>query len=100
MISPVKIWRNQKKIQKLLEQEGEIVTYTTVFVPPAGFESQAPYVVVVVKLDQKKKITAQLVDWEEKQLHIGQKVRTILRRTTDPGEEGVIPYGIKVKPID
>lgn len=100
MISPVKIWRNQKKIQTLLEQEGKILTHTTIFVPPAGFESQAPYVVVVVELTNGKKITAQLVDFDEQHLCIGQKVKTILRRTKDPTEEGVIPYGIKCTPIE
>lgn len=99
MMSPVKILRNQKKIRNLLGQEGEIVTYTTVFVPPSGFESQAPYVVVVVQLINGKKITAQLVDFDEQHLSIGQKVKTILRRTKDPGEEGIIPYGIKCTPI-
>lgn len=99
MFSPVKIWRSQKKIQKLIAATGEIISYTKVFVPPAGFESQAPYIVVVIKLDKGARFTAQLVDWEEKHLYLGQKVKAVLRRTRDPGEEGVIPYGIKFKPL-
>ena len=55
--------------------------------------------VTVVKLDRGGNYTAQLVDWDEKHLNIGQKVTVILRRTQDPGEEGVIPYGIKFKPL-
>lgn len=99
MISPVKIWRNQKKIRELLGREGTIVTWTKIFVPPEGFESQAPYVVAVVELSDKTHCTAQLVDYDEKHLKIGQKIKTILRRTRDPGTEGVIPYGVKFKPI-
>ena len=99
MISPVKIWRNQKKTQAILGLMGEIVSFTKVYVPPAGFESQAPYVVVVVKLGNGKNYTAQLVDWQEENLAEGQKVKAILRRTRHPGEEGIIPYGIKFKPI-
>jgi hypothetical protein len=99
MQSPVKIWRNQKKIQKLLGLEGKIVTFTKIHVPPAGFESQAPYVVTVAKLNSGANYTAQLVDWEDRHLAIGQKIKTVLRKTKDPGEEGVIPYGIKFKPI-
>ena len=99
MLSPVKIWRNQKKIVALLNLKGEIISYTKIHVPPSGFESQAPYVVVVVLLDKGKKHTAQLVDWEEKNLFIGQKVLAVLRRTRDPGNEGVIAYGIKFRPI-
>ena len=99
MLSPVKIWRNQKKIQKLLNIHGKILSWTKIYVPPLGFESQAPYVIVVVKLNSGINYTAQLVDWEEKHLKIGEKVKTVLRRTRDPGEEGVIPYGIKFKPL-
>jgi uncharacterized protein len=100
MQSPVKVWRNQKKIRALLNRRGSIVTFTTVFVPPSGFESQSPYVVAVVSLEHGRSYTAQLVDYEEKHLHIGQRVITVLRRTRDPGIEGVIPYGIKFVPVD
>lgn len=99
MISPVKIWRSQKKTQKLLGIAGEIISFTRVYTPPAGFESQAPYIVVVAKLDNGGKLTAQLVDWHEENLKIGQKVETILRRTKNAGNEGVIPYGVKFKPL-
>jgi len=100
MISPVKIWRNQKKIQTLLGSTGEIISFTKIFVPSVGFESQAPFVVAVVKLVNGKNYTAQLVDWREDNLIEGQKVKAILRRTRNPGDEGVIPYGIKFKPLD
>lgn len=99
MISPVKIWRNQKKIKKLLGKKGEIVSWTKILVPPAGFESQAPYVVVIVRLAPDRCYTAQLVNWEEKDLTTGREVRVVLRRTKEPGNEGVIPYGVKFKPI-
>lgn len=100
MISPVKIWRNQKKTVPLLELEGKVLSFTRIHVPPSGFEAQAPYVVAVVALENGRRYTAQLVDWEEKNLSIGQKIKTVLRRTRDPGGEGVIPYGIKFKPIN
>lgn len=99
MISPVKIWRNQRKIQSQLGLSGKIISYSKVYVPPVGFESQAPYVVVMVKLDTGKNCTAQLVDWGQENIVTGQKVIAILRRTKNPGDEGVIPYGIKFKPI-
>lgn len=99
MISPVKIWRNQKKIQNILGTTGRIVSFTKIFVPPTGFESQAPYVVAVVNLDNGINYTAQVIDWKENDLKTGQKVLAVLRRTRNPGEEGVIPYGIKFKPI-
>lgn len=96
--SPVKIWRNQKFTRNLLGLSGSIVSWTKIHVPPLGFKSQAPYIVVVIELFHRKRATVQLVDWQEKHLKIGQKVITILRKTKDADDEGVIPYGIKCRP--
>lgn len=97
-ISPVKIWRNQKNIAKILGKTGIIESYTTIYVPPSGFEGQAPYAVVLVNLGNSKMV-AQLVDFEKEDLTMGRKVIAVLRRVKDSGKEGVIPYGIKFRPI-
>ncbi len=110
MVSPVKVWRNQKKTARLIGKTGTIVAFTLVRVPPSDFTNQAPYPVVIVDLaggepfvrqpaDQGKRITAQLVDWEDKHLVVGQPVVTVVRRIMEPTCDGVIYYGIKVKPI-
>jgi uncharacterized OB-fold protein len=99
MNSPVKIWRNQKYIAKMLGREGQIVSWTIVRVPPAGFSNLAPYPVVVVDLVGGGRITAQLVDWTENDVVVGKKVRVVVRRISEPSTEGIIPYGIKVKPV-
>lgn len=83
----------------MLGRTGKIISWTTVRVPPADFSDQAPYPVVLVKFDTGGFSTAQLVDWNAKQLKIGQKIVTVVRRIVKPNNEGVIPYGIKVKPI-
>ncbi len=100
MRSPVKIWRNQKKISIKVGKIGTIVSWTYIRVPPADFGDQAPYPVVIVELEDHIRMTAQLVDWEQKHLAIGQNVVTIIRRVIQPNADGVIPYGIKVKPTD
>ena len=99
MQSPVKIWRNQKKIANLVGKTGIIISWTIIRVPPADYNDQAPYPVVLVELDSGKRIMVQLVDWEPQYLAFGQKVMTIIRRVTHPDPDGVIPYGIKVKPV-
>ncbi len=99
MISPVKIWRNQKHTAKLVGKTGSILVWTIIRVPPEGFSNQAPYPLAVVVLDKGPTITAQVVDWDEKQLHTKQKVITVIRRTIDTTADGVIPYGMKVKPV-
>lgn len=99
MYSPVKLWRNQKYIASFLGKEGVIVSYTLIRIPPEGFSAEAPYPVAVVSFSGGERITVQLVDWEEKDLAIGRRVVVVVRRTTEPSNEDVIPYGIKVRPI-
>lgn len=98
MLSPVKIWRNQKKIAGLIGKTGTIVAWTRVRVPTAAFSNQAPYPVAVIEFSDGTRMTAQLVDWSEPQLKTGQKVQTVVRKIFETGD-GIIPYGIKVKPI-
>lgn len=100
MLSPVKIWRNQKKIASLIGKKGSIVSWTIVRVPPADFASLAPYPVVFMACDDKSNMIVQLVDWEETHLAVGQRVETVIRRVTPASDDGVIPYGIKAIPID
>lgn len=100
MVSPVKIWRNQKFVAGMLGKAGTIVSWTMIRVPPAHFASFAPYPVVLVDLDGATRLSCQLVDWEEAHLRFGQKVTLVVRRIREPNTEGIIPYGIKAKPIE
>jgi len=99
MYSPVKLWRNQKNTEALLGRQGVIVSWTVIRVPPEGYGNQAPYPVVVVDIVGHTKITAQMVDWEECHCKVGQKVQVVLRKISEPTSDGVIPYGVKVKPL-
>ncbi len=99
MISPVKVWRHQKKITDLLGKEAKIISWTVIKVPPLGFEEVTPYPVALVELENKERFVAQLVNWQEKDLRVGQKVKAVYRRMHKPDSEGVIPYGIKFTPV-
>ena len=98
MVSPVKIWRNQKKLRQLLGKKGRIVSFTIIRLPPAGFESQAPYAVAIIDLAGTC-VIGQLVDIDIDQVKTGQTVKAVVRRIAQPHEEGVIQYGIKFKKI-
>lgn len=95
MESPVKIWRNQKYLRDHLGVFGEIVSWTIIRVPPSGYESQAPYPVVLIRIHPKNHICCQLADWDGLEIHKGQRVRLVVRRIQQPSDEGIIPYGIK-----
>ena len=96
----MKIWRKQKEAIELLGKKGKIISYSLVHIPPLGFMSQAPYPIVIVKLANGKKRTGQLVDWTEQDLKTGTEVVAVLRRAREEDKEGVIPYGIKFRPIN
>jgi len=99
-ISPVKIWRHQKEVFSSLGKKGKIISWTVVRVPPVGYENLAPYPVVLVRLQSGEKQVGQLVNWQLKNLKVGQKVQAVYRRIRQPEPEGVIPYGIKFRPLN
>jgi hypothetical protein len=75
--------------------KGKVYSYTLVSVPPSGFEVEAPYVLAIVQLDEGPKITAQVVDCEEKDVKFGSPVTVRFRKIQESGEEGLIHYGFK-----
>lgn len=68
-------------------------------VPVVGFKKYAPYPVVLVELENNEKVYGQLVDQEQKDLKIGTKVISVLRKVRTASVDGVIAYGIKFKPL-
>lgn len=99
MISPIKIWRRQKEIRKILGRKGKIVVWTKIYTPGSDFKKYAPYPVVLVELESKEKIYGQLVDYKDPDLKTGGEVISILRKVRSSTDEGVIAYGVKFKPL-
>lgn len=83
----------------MIGKTGIVSSWTVIRMPPADYGYQAPYPVVLVKLDGGESIVAQMVDYESGQLVIGQRVVTVVRRTVQSDVDDVIVYGIKVKPL-
>lgn len=77
---------------------GEVYSYTVVRQPPEGYESQAPYVVALVRLAEGPVITTGLTDCDTAQVRIGMPVEMVTRRLRDTGPEGLIVYGYKFRP--
>ena len=98
MSSPVIIWRNHKKLNSYLGKTGRVIAWTKVFVAPMGFEHQAPYIVGIVQFNGEK-MPLQIVDCEEEDLKINQKVIVVIRKIGKAKSEDVIEYGVKVKLI-
>ena len=77
---------------------GEVYSFTVVQDPPEGYESQAPYVLALVKLDEGPLVTAQITDTDG-QIAIGDRVEMVTRRLSTEGERGMIIYGYKFRKI-
>ncbi len=98
MNSPVQIWRSHKNLSNYLNKRGRLIVWTKIFVAPTGFEHQTPYLVGIVDFEDHR-MPLQIVDCEEKDLKVNQKVITVIRKIGKAKSEDVIEYGLKVKPI-
>ena len=78
---------------------GEVYSFSTIYQPPAGFENYAPYTVALVRLEEGPLITAQLTDVDRDKIHIGMPVEMVTRKINESGEDGVILYGYKFRPV-
>jgi uncharacterized OB-fold protein len=81
-----------------LAEQGEIITYTIIRVPPHQFIDQAPYAVGIVKLDDGVNLMGQIVDCDFEDLKIGMRVKIEFRKIFDEGESGILCYGYKFVP--
>lgn len=83
---------------------GEVFSYTTIHVPPAGFGKYAPYMVALIRLEEGPLITAQLTDVNEQDVRIGMKVEMVTRVLREDGGDGhgegqgMLVYGYKFRP--
>ena len=80
---------------KEMPREGRIVTYTQLHEPLPGFETQTPFYLAVVRLDNGARVLSQLVDSPEETVKTGARVRATVRRAKVDGDSGQILYGYK-----
>lgn len=99
MTTPVKIHRNQKFISLLIGKRGIITTWTIVRTASRKFNHQAPFPVVIAKLENGERVMGQLVDFADENLKSGQEVEVVLRRTGTEDKADVISYSIKFRPV-
>ena len=97
MSSPVKLWRRQKFIPKLLGKTGKIISWTIVRTPPVGFKYAAPYIPALIEFQGGSRMTGQIVDASLNEIKTGARVKAVLRKVRQDDPEGIIPYGIKFK---
>ncbi len=71
------------------------MSWTKIYTPPLQFKQVAPYIVAIVKLENGKKICAQLVDVQTNtEIRKNALVKTTLRKLRESVPDDVIPYTI------
>jgi uncharacterized OB-fold protein len=88
MNSPIKTWRDHKKISELLGKKGKIVSWTRI--------QSTQQVIALIELENGERLTSEVVDFSGS-VKIGQRVIAVTRRESDWGDKGVISYGITFK---
>lgn len=78
-----------------MPKTGKILTYTQLHEPLPGFETQAPFYLAIVELENGGRVLSQVVDSPDESVKIGAKVRATVRRVRVDGESGQILYGYK-----
>jgi len=76
-----------------------VYSFSTVYDAPGNYQHYRPYTVALVKLEEGPVVTAQLTDVDPEDVEIGMPVEMVTRRLTEEGEEGLILYGYKFRPI-
>lgn len=86
------------KVEYQFSGKGEVFSYTTIYDAPAGYETNVPYTVALIKLVEGPMITAQLTDLGNTKVEIGMPVEMVTRKLKEDGERGLIVYGYKFRP--
>jgi len=83
----------------VLSGHGTVVTYTVVHQPPLGHHGEVPYLLAIVALAEGPMITAQLSDCHASEVQIGMPVEMVTRLLGNEGEDGLLLYGYKFRPV-
>jgi len=75
--------------------EGEVVAATVVHEAVGDYDSETPYTLAVIELDEGARITTQVVE----EVEVGDRVEACFRRVSDEGDEGIVQYGTKFRPV-
>lgn len=83
----------------VLSGTGTILTYTEIHQAPLGHHGEVPYVLAIIQLIEGPMITAQLTDCRAHEVHIGMPVEMVTRLLGNEGDDGLLLYGYKFRPV-
>jgi uncharacterized OB-fold protein len=81
---PVSIYTGKRNLEwREVSGKGKVYAYTVTRVPMPGFESQAPYIVATIELDEGVRILCNLMNCEIDAVRIGMRVKLCWERLSD-----------------
>jgi len=88
--------------EKQMQGAGKIETFTVIRTTAANENidipaRSAPYILAIIQLAEGPRLTAEVVDCDVEEVHIGSAVESVFRKITEKGEKGVIQYGYKFR---
>ncbi|MCX2818673.1 MAG: putative OB-fold protein [Methanobacteriota archaeon] len=86
-------------VEKEFSGEGEVVSATVVHEAVGDYDSETPYTVAVVELEEGARLTTQVVDDGEDDVEPGDSVEACFRRVSDQGDEGIVQYGTRFRRV-
>lgn len=86
--------RESKLKEHKLSGDGTVYSYTKITAPSDTFKDDAPYTIGMIKTVEGPLVEGHIVE-NGKEVKIGAKVRTTLRKMYVDGEEGLIHYHYK-----
>lgn len=95
-IKPAQYWRETKHIKGYLGKIGEVISTTVIRTTSSEFSYLVPYSYVVVDFAGVKK---ELMGVSGDLLEIGDQVKCVMRKMSQPTNQGLIEYGLKVQKI-
>ena len=81
-----------------LNGKGTVVSYTVVHEAPAQYEMMKPYVLAIIEMEERCRLTSQIIDVDPSTVKIGMPVEATFRKLGQEGESGIIHYGYKFRP--
>ena len=81
--------RNIREIE--MPKTGKVITFSIVRI--------APYAIALVELDNGARVLSQITDCSVDEVRIGMRVEAVFRKISEDGDEGIVRYGYKFRPI-
>ena len=90
--------RSKKQKPFTFSGKGRVFSFTKVYQTIEKYGRQVPYLVALIDLEEGARITAQLTDINDEEVHIGMPVEMVVRKYYEDGKDGPVFYGYKFRP--